>query len=25
LPAEIDKYGADRPGLQTVVYDPARR
>ena len=22
LPAEIDRYGADRPGLTTVVYDP---
>jgi catechol-2,3-dioxygenase len=22
LPAEIEKYGADRPGLTTVVYDP---
>jgi catechol-2,3-dioxygenase len=22
LPAEIEKYGADRPGLQTVKYDP---
>ena len=22
LPAEIEKYGADRPGLHTVVYDP---
>jgi catechol-2,3-dioxygenase len=25
LPAEIEKYGADRPGLTTVVYDPAPR
>jgi catechol-2,3-dioxygenase len=25
LPAEIDKYGADRPGLTTVVYDGATR
>ncbi|HEV3354594.1 MAG TPA: VOC family protein [Acidimicrobiales bacterium] len=23
LPAEIAKYGADRPGLTTVIYDPA--
>ena len=25
LPAEIERYGADRPGLTTVVYDPAPR
>jgi len=25
LPAEIEKYGADRPGLQTVSYDSVRR
>ena len=25
LPAEIARYGADRPGLQTVTYDPAPR
>ena len=25
LPGEIAKYGADRPGLRSVVYDPAPR
>jgi catechol-2,3-dioxygenase len=25
LPGEIERYGADRPGLQTVIYDPAPR
>jgi len=25
LPAEIARYGADRPGLQTVVYNPEPR
>jgi len=25
LPAEIERYGADRPGLHSVVYDPAPR
>jgi catechol-2,3-dioxygenase len=25
LPAEIERYGADRPGLTTVVYDPEPR
>ena len=25
LPAEIARYGADRPGLRSVVYEPEHR